>query len=296
MNKKIDELKKSYDDIEIPEELDNKINAAIKRAKTRKKFNVTGGAVAAAILIFTIFINTNAAFAKSMSSVPVLGKLVQVLQFNKGVGYGGNVTDGADISSIESSNKNNTSKITINVSTIMNTMNKFKVEYKDYPSTMIFTMYGSRNMTAEKEFEELKKNPFVKDVYKIVTLDDSTIRFAVVFNFPVQYEIKEYKDPGKIEISLKKLKYDKSKSIYSVRTPSYEMGEGIGMVDEMFLDVEDRRILKDESGKFALELKYYDSKEEAEKALSDFKNKFGDIVKLSIEERKEGKMLKTIQE
>lgn len=296
MSKKIDELKRSYDDIEIPEELDDKINVAIKRAKTRKRFNVTGGAVAAVIVTFTLFINTNAAFAKTMSSVPVLGKLVQVLQFNNGIGYGGNITDGADIASIKDSTEGNTSKITINVSTIMNSMNKFKVEYKDYPSTMIFTMYGSRSMTAENEFEKLKKNPFIKDVYKIITLDDSTIRFAVVFNFPVQYEIKEYKDPAQIEISLKKIKYDKSKVIYSVRTASYEMGEGIGIVDEMFFKVENRRILKDESGKFAVELKYYDTKEEAEKALNDFKDQFGDIVKLFVEERKEGKDLKTIQQ
>lgn len=296
MSKKIDELKASYDDIEIPKELDDKINAAIKRAKARKKFNITGGAVAAAIVTFTLFINTNAAFAKTMNSMPVLGKLVQVLQFNKGIGYGGNITDGADIASIENSNKDNTSKITISVSTIMNTMNKFKVEYKDYPSTMIFTMYGTRNMSAEKEFEELKKNHFIKDVYKIITLDDSTVRFAVVFNFPVQYEIKEYKDPAKIEISLKRLKYDKSKVVYSVRSASYEMGEGLGIVEEVFFKAEDKRVLKDESGKFAVELKYYDSKEEAEKALNDFKDEFGDIVKLFIEERKEGKALKTIQQ
>ena len=295
MSKKIDELKKIYDDIEIPEELDDKINVAIKRAKTRKKFNVTGGAVAAAVLTFTLFVNTNAAFAKSMSSMPVLGKLVQVLQFNKGIGYGGNITDGADIASIENSNKGNTSKITINVSTIMNTMNKFKVEYRDYPSTMIFTMYGTRNMSAEKEFEELKKNPFIKDVYKIITLDDSTIRFGVVFNFPVEYEIKEYKNPAKIEISLKELKYDKAKSVYSVRSASYPNGEGLGIVDEVFFKVEDRRILKDESGKFIVELKYYESKEEAEKALNEFKKEFGDSYKLFIEERKEGKLPKFIE-
>ncbi|MPN04879.1 hypothetical protein SDC9_152127 [bioreactor metagenome] len=149
---------------------------------------------------------------------------------------------------------------------------------------------------AEKEFEELKKNPFIKDVYKIITLDDSTVRFAVVFNFPVQYEIKEYKDPAKIEISLKKLKYDRSKVVYSVRSASYEMGEGLGIVEEVFFKAEDKRILKDESGKFAVELKYYDSKEEAEKALNDFKDEFGDIVKLFIEERKEGKAVKTIQQ
>lgn len=296
MSEKIDDLKKSYDDIEIPKELDDKINSVIKRAKTRKRFNVTGGAVAAAIITVTLFINTNAAFAKTISSVPVLGRLVQVLQFNKGIGYGGNITDGADITSIKDSTDGNTSKITVNVSTIMNSMNKFKVEYKDYPSTMIFTMYGTRAITAEKEFEELKKNPFIKDVYKIITLDDSTIRFAVVFNFPVEYEIKEYKEPGQIEISLKKIKYDKKKVVYSVRTASYEMGEGIGIIDEVFFNVEGRRILKDESGKFAVELKYYATKEEAEKALSDFKNEFGDIAKLFIEERKEGKALKTIQQ
>lgn len=81
---KMDKLKKDYDNIEIPKELDGVVKASINEAKRgrRKKrpvFRNSMIGVAAAAAIFVGSINVSPAFAKTMVNVPVLGSIVEVL-------------------------------------------------------------------------------------------------------------------------------------------------------------------------------------------------------------------------
>lgn len=81
--KKLDKLKKVYDDTEIPSELESIVNASIQKAKaSRKKRPVVkqwtiGGAAAAALFIGSI--NVSPSFAQAMANVPGLGTIVNVL-------------------------------------------------------------------------------------------------------------------------------------------------------------------------------------------------------------------------
>ena len=59
------------------------------------------------------------------------------------------------------------------------------------------------------------------------------IRFNVVFNTPVKYEVKEYKEPAQVVVTLTKDKNAVDKPLYSVRTASYPNGETIGIMEEM---------------------------------------------------------------
>ena len=88
--KKIAELKKEYDEMTIPEELDFVVRKALKDSKRRlegaDKMNktlkwITG--VAAALAIFIGGINLSPAFAEAVSQLPVVGNLVKVFTFRE---------------------------------------------------------------------------------------------------------------------------------------------------------------------------------------------------------------------
>ncbi|MDF2519579.1 MAG: anti-sigma factor [Clostridia bacterium] len=77
-------LKKNYEDVEIPEELDFVVRKALDTHKrklkkgSKKGLKWTSG-VAAAVLILFATVNMNSSIAYAMSEVPVVGKLVKVL-------------------------------------------------------------------------------------------------------------------------------------------------------------------------------------------------------------------------
>ncbi|MDW0117974.1 DUF3298 domain-containing protein [Sporosarcina thermotolerans] len=80
---KMDKLKKDYENIDIPEELDGIVRASIseekmKRKKKRPVFRNSLIGVAAAAILFVGSINVSPAFAKSMVNVPILGSIVEV--------------------------------------------------------------------------------------------------------------------------------------------------------------------------------------------------------------------------
>ncbi|MGN7408395.1 DUF3298 domain-containing protein [Sporosarcina sp. SAFN-010] len=80
--KQINKLKKEYDDIEIPSELDEMVKQSIKRAKATKKkhspLKQWSIGVAAASALFIGSVNVSPALAQSMANVPVLGAIVEV--------------------------------------------------------------------------------------------------------------------------------------------------------------------------------------------------------------------------
>lgn len=97
-----------------------------------------------------------------------------------------------------------------------------------------------RKLDAEKDFGELKKSKYIKDVYRIITLDDSAVRFNVVFNQPVKYEVVEYKEPAQVVVTLSNGQ-EKDEPVYSVRSASYPMGEELGILEELIFNEDDRR-------------------------------------------------------
>ncbi|GAB4072693.1 anti-sigma-V factor RsiV [Barrientosiimonas marina] len=81
MNWKLKRLRKDYMDTPIPKELDevvhNTINRKIKKPRRPNPKWIIG--LAAAILMFMVSINTSPAFAGSLSKIPVVGSIIQVL-------------------------------------------------------------------------------------------------------------------------------------------------------------------------------------------------------------------------
>lgn len=89
--RKPEDGKKVYDNIEIPEELRDVVNGAVRsvdKEKSLKKhrsrgivktFRYCGTAAAVLLVCMTIGLNTNEVFAKEMSELPIIGSLARVL-------------------------------------------------------------------------------------------------------------------------------------------------------------------------------------------------------------------------
>ncbi|MDM5326221.1 RsiV family protein [Neobacillus sp. CF12] len=82
MNKNLERLKSKYMDIEIPSDLDDVVNKALNRSRKKNrtpiKILVGSGAVAALLMVV---LNTNPVLAKSLSDVPVIGNVINVMTF-----------------------------------------------------------------------------------------------------------------------------------------------------------------------------------------------------------------------
>ncbi|MFC3746460.1 DUF4179 domain-containing protein [Paenibacillus sp. GCM10012306] len=301
MDKQLEVMQQAYNDIEIPQELSAAVHKGIERGKQqRRKSSVVrrslkwGGSAAAAVLIsFTISVNTMPAFAGSLEQVPVLGKLVEVLQFTHGSAGGGTIQDGVDVDFIALKTQGEREQLIMNFASPdeeQTLASSYNVKFTEYPYTMTISVSGARKFSAAKDLETLKKSRFVEDAYPLITLDDSAIRFNVTFKEPVAYEVKEYKDPAQVVITLKQGVAEKEAPVYSLRTPSQPVGETLGIAEEMLFGVEGLRMLKDQKGLFLVEAGYYPTEEAAQEAMKQIQTEHGYAEPLIVEKRMAGEL------
>ena len=86
--KQIEDAKKKYEEIPVPDELSERVLQEIQTAQQKRK-KITAlwrlrryGAVAAAlVVVFTAGLNTSVTFAKAAGDLPIIGDLAQVLTF-----------------------------------------------------------------------------------------------------------------------------------------------------------------------------------------------------------------------
>lgn len=86
--KRMEDAKKKYEEIPIPEELSKRVSGEIRTAQQRRKkiaalrrFKRYGAVAAALVAVFTAGLNTSVTFAKAAGEIPVIGGLAQVLTF-----------------------------------------------------------------------------------------------------------------------------------------------------------------------------------------------------------------------
>lgn len=87
-DKKLDRMKKEYNRYEVPEELKQKMEESIERAKRGKNRNVvwiwarrSGAVVAAAMLSLFVLTNTSSVAAQVLEKIPVIGAFTKVITF-----------------------------------------------------------------------------------------------------------------------------------------------------------------------------------------------------------------------
>lgn len=273
-NKMLLNMKQEYEHIEIPSELNEAIQTGVDRGRKKidarsRNINVALKMCVSFVIALTLFtggINISPSFADSLKNIPVVGKLVKILQFTEGKSSGGKITDGTDISNIDIIEKNEYENIIINFSQgdeLQADVGAFKVSYEKNPYTMSFEIGGARRISAKENFKKILESKYVKDVYTIITLDDSLIRFVIEFKAPVKYEVKEMKEPASLVIGLKEDKQSEEKKMYSLRTCSYPYGETLGILEEKLGAINPARILKDAAGMYFIELQLFETKEDA---------------------------------
>ena len=112
---RMEEAKRRYDEIQVPEELHERLEKLIAdSAPERVKEAAAGGkrgkvvwmkgcawAAAAVVALFTLALNTNTAFAQEMGEIPVLGAVARVLTFRSYVKEDADMGIAVEIPAIE---------------------------------------------------------------------------------------------------------------------------------------------------------------------------------------------------
>lgn len=85
---KIEDLKKEYDGVQIPEMAKERIKNGIERAKRERKIlrikeiaKKIGITAAAAMILLTVMVNVDPAIARAMEQIPVIGSIAKVVTF-----------------------------------------------------------------------------------------------------------------------------------------------------------------------------------------------------------------------
>ncbi|RDY27257.1 DUF3298/DUF4163 domain-containing protein [Romboutsia weinsteinii] len=77
--KNLDKLRENYNNIQIPDELDNRVNEAINKKRfSHKKIFVSAASVVAVVGV----INISPAFANALEEIPVIGDIVKVVRIS----------------------------------------------------------------------------------------------------------------------------------------------------------------------------------------------------------------------
>lgn len=137
-DKKLEEMRQDYENIKIPAELRQRVEAGIRQAKEETKMKkrskvivYTGrvaGGVAAAMVMITVMANSGAAIAHAMAKIPVIGAIAEVVTFREYESTDNNNNMKADIKIPEVSVKNEDG--TVNEETTQK-INKSIQEYTD---------------------------------------------------------------------------------------------------------------------------------------------------------------------
>ncbi len=141
----------------------------------------------------------------------------------------------------------------------------FVVEYEYYPFRFIVTLGGIRAINAE--LGEVPQSSLIRETYSLPYLDDSGFKLALALNRPVEYEVFELHEPGRIVIDLRELQDElQLPPVYSLRTETGLGVEDLGYLQEIMLGLESKnpRVIMAGDGKLFFEESYYSSREEAE--------------------------------
>ena len=80
------QLREAYENLPIPEELDRRVDQALRKGKRRSWARFLSKVItplAAACLVFVVAINSNYAFASALYEIPVLGDLCRMVTFRE---------------------------------------------------------------------------------------------------------------------------------------------------------------------------------------------------------------------
>lgn len=308
INNDIEDFARKVNEVQIPDKLDSTIQQAIKKGgkilKRRRSINNAMMYAAAFVVVFSSFvvsINMAPAFAAQIENLPGGESIVKLLTFNRSTVGGGEITDGKDIQSIEkepgqvdkdqSGEALQSEVIRIGLGDAEGDaaqLSNYEVTYLEYPYSAVVSMSGVRAFSAAQGLADIEEGPLVRNVYRLVTLDDSAHRFVINLKKPVNIEVREEANPAMLVLTINEKLADKDTPVvFSVRSKSMPFGEEIAIVEEILAyqyESNHARMLQDEDGTYLVEEGYYASEEEAQARIDEI-NSADPSLKLFIEER-----------
>ena len=284
---------REYDDINIPHNLNDYMDKGIEKGKKNKKTSnkksIEKLTLAALISIFILATTSNIpSFANGLIKVPILGQIVKVLDIRGNSGFGGVITDGNNIifDSLE--------KDCINIyftkdGSLVDYTPNYDIEYREYPYTIVFTFDGVRNFENTNIEEKLMKLSYVKDVYNIMVLDDSSKKIAVELDKDVFFNITELNNPGMLQV---KFRENSEKVIdkigYYVVSEEFEYGEELARAEENLFYYSGLEVQKKSNEKYIIQFGPFDTQENASGFFNNLKNNESVNIDFSIEDRNLG--------
>ncbi|GIO88915.1 MULTISPECIES: hypothetical protein [Paenibacillus] len=262
--------KDRYEQIEIPAQLANVMESARHKAAARKRSLrlMRYSSVVAASLALLFVVNIPGV-ANALSKVPVVGSIVQVLQF----GGGGERTDGVSVNT-----ETVADVLRINFDQAGETVSSvpsYTVEHREAPNRLIFTLNGVRNFDYDAVKSDLLALSLVEDVYENIILDDSAMRFVVELKDGVTHSVSEYRDPGYIELKLAFTgKQATPREVFYIRSEAMPQGESLAILEEIYYE-DDVTFIKTAGGGFIAAIGGFDTREEAEQRLSEISSREG---------------------
>uniref|UniRef100_UPI0005AAC085 SPOR domain-containing protein n=1 Tax=Faecalimicrobium dakarense TaxID=1301100 RepID=UPI0005AAC085 len=208
--------------------------------------------------------------------------------FTNSVEFGGVITDGNSM--VVDSLKKDTINIYFSKDgKFTEDLPNYEIKYRKYPYSMILTFNGVRGMYDTYIEKKVERLPFVKDVYDIMTLDDSQRKFAIEFKENIDFKITEHKNPGMIQVKIKGNKnIEENKVAYFIRTKEFEYGEEIARIEESLLNYSDVDVQKVSNGEYIIQFGPYENKEEANKIIEEVKKDKSIDVDFYLESRNLG--------
>lgn len=287
-----DTARHAFDNITVAPELERTIRRSLARAASFRRrqaiLRKSLLSLAAAFLIFAVSVNALPALGNTMEGLPVVGRLVSALRLDR-MGIGGQITDGLHVGPITFARDS----ITINFTDGNSLAAKapwYKITEHSHPYSLIIEAHGVRGLHPSAVNPLFTGNAYIKEMYRSVILDDSALRYVIVFNRPVEVVVRELTTPAAVQIVLSAAQSASADAVYVVRTYSQASRGSAGELEEninaaLEWQGDGVRILRDTKGGYLAEAGFFTTELAAQEFVAKLRAEGLTDLPLTIERR-----------
>lgn len=175
--KKLDDMKKEYQEIRIPGGLNIKVKDSMKKAKREEKviglkrvMKWSGVVATAAMVSIVILANSSQSIAHAIGEIPVIGSISKIVTFRTYTDKTNNFEANIEVPQIELETEDNTNKEETTISNAVNEVNKSIEEYTD----MLISQYE-----ADLKASEGLGNYAMDTSYEVITNNDKLLSIRI---------------------------------------------------------------------------------------------------------------------
>ncbi|PHS32059.1 MAG: hypothetical protein COA82_09610 [Alkaliphilus sp.] len=183
-----------------------------------------------------------------------------------GMIVGGEVTDGRIIKEITHETYEEFERIVVSFDN-KDIIPRFSARHAENPQTLIFAIDGVRGFKVDLPKEV--NSSLVDVIYPIMTLDDSQVRFGIIFNQQIKFEVYELTEEARIVVDIIENEMHVGDGrLYTIRTKKHDFGETIGQIEGFLkfeLGLPEVRMLMDSDNMYYVEAGKYHTIEDAER-------------------------------